>query len=83
MQLSRPFWVLVNLVFILSSPGKTDTLLALMIGFNNTGQKGVLLFGELRSMQLMTTSNGNVISSIIPHRHVRKYIIYHLRVQCQ
>ncbi|KAG0709518.1 MFS general substrate transporter [Suillus ampliporus] len=29
-----------------SSPEKTDRLLALMIGFNNTGQKGVLLFGS-------------------------------------
>ena len=48
MQLSQLWSALVNLVFTFGSPGKADIhLLALMIGFNNTGQKGVLLFGEL------------------------------------
>jgi hypothetical protein len=58
---------------------KTDILLALMIGFNNTAQKGVLLFGEPRTTQLKMFNN-NMISSIIPHRHVWKHVIHHLRV---
>jgi hypothetical protein len=47
MQLFRPFSASVKLFFVYSTPETADHLLALMIGFNDSGQKGVLLFGEL------------------------------------
>lgn len=46
LQLSQLFWALVKLFFVHSNPKKADHFLALMIGFNNSGQKGVLLFSE-------------------------------------